>query len=189
MNFWQQKPTFWESKLNQHQTYDNLRNEIAKDLMQLLAPNGWKSILDVGGYKGAQGDKFQTRYKQKYESIDFTNQYDITKPWGPQGLKTRKFDIVMSSITLLVIPAEQVEAVLSQMFERAKNAVYIVEQKTEDMKAGEKINDDYGGKWAVTLPQIARNRFLFQLKSSKTSRTNLRWVKYTFIRRQPDKLL
>jgi hypothetical protein len=186
-NYWKDKPHFWLEK-QRHPAYGAQKAEAAKALTQILSAAGLKTTLDVGGYDGSFAKFLATPYRQKYTSIDFKNGYDLTQPWGPQGLNRRKFDVVMANITLLVIPPDKLQGVIDQMYQRANHALFIVEEDPEYRQAGEQINDEYGGKWAVTQEQLTDGQQVKEIKVER-SHINKKWLKYTIIKEQPATLL
>lgn len=182
MNFWQEKKQFWKNKTGDNEIYARQRREVARDVVSILTEKGLKTILDVGGYDGSLGTYLPALYKKEYKSIDILEGFDITESWAKQKLTPEKYDIVVCNLILLCISPDKTEHVLDEVFKRARYAVYIFEEYNEGKKHGDWINDDYGGKWVVTLPGIIRNRVPLTCISQDYSKVNRSWAKYTIIK-------
>lgn len=178
MNFWEEHKDWWKKKLDGHEVYRDAKKEIAIDLISLLELHGGKSILDVGGYKGGQAEFLPEEYKKHYKNIDIAEGFDITKDWAEQGL-TEKYDIVMTSLVLIAIPPEEMPHLLDEIFSHAKKAVYFYEEKRPDYNPGQQLNEDYGGKWAVTLDSLIAGRGVMKGIRMENAKANTSWAKYT----------
>lgn len=182
MNFWQEKKLFWKNKTGDNEIYARQKREVARDVVYLLSEKGLKSVLDVGGYDGSLGDYLPKHYKNQYKNIDISQGFDITESWAKQKLTPEKYDIVVCSLVLLCIPPEKLNHVLDEVFKRAKYGVYIFDEYNEGKKHGDWINDNYGGKWVVTLPGIIKKRVPLTRISQDFSKVNHAWAKYTIIK-------
>lgn len=179
-DFWKEKPEFWKNKLADHEIYQRQKAEVNQDLIQLLNLNNWNSVLDVGGYKGAQGELLPRQFE--YKNIDIIEGFDIRKSWKEQGLDKR-YDIVMTSLVLITTPPEDLTHVIDEMYAHAKHALYIFEEDRPELEHGTKLNDDYGGKWSVRLTGIIKDRPVFKSVKVIQSRVNPNWVRCTIIKK------
>lgn len=187
MNFWEDKNQFWTNKLRDNDIYIRQKNEIAQDITEILSTNNWKTILDVGGHKGELKEYLPKTYRQHYHYIDYQNGYDFLKPWEDQKIR-KKYDIIITSLTLLCIDPQYLSNLLKEIYAHAQYAVYFYEESPRGKKHGEKINDNYGGKWVVTMPGlIGDNMANLSFISSEPSKVNPdSWTKYRFYIKQTD---
>lgn len=189
MNFWEDKNEFWKNKTTDNPIYARQKLEIAEDLVGIMSENGWKSILDVGGYDGAMREYLPSKYRNHYKSIDYKTNFELQKNWKSQGL-SKKYDVVMTSLTLIAIAPDKLHSVLDQIYFYAKHLVYIFEEHPENKPHGYQVNNDYGGKWTVTLSHlISGHEHEFAQQSIQQSKTNPAWIKYIFLRKPQTTLL
>lgn len=180
MNYWEEKPQFWKNKITDNEIYALKNQEIAKDLEKLEKEiGGIKTLLDVGGYTGELEKYLPSSIKYQY--IDIKNGFDITKNWFDQGIY-KKYDVVLTSLVLITIPPEHIKKLMNRIIKRSNKAIYIYEEDPKLRKHGEVINENYGGKWTITLPGLLKGQPGFKKIKAYRSQINPAWVKYTIIK-------
>lgn len=144
MNFWQEKPEFWKGRIAGNKTYDLQKKELAGDIEAIQKTYHIQNVLDVGGYRGELG--LYLPKGLKYRSLDITDGFDVTKPWTPQGVEQKPFTLAVTSLVMIVLSPADVVATINEM---QKSADYLLfyEEAYGSHYTGEKITDDYGGKW------------------------------------------
>ncbi len=157
MNYWQEKPDFWQNKLAGNAMYDQQAQELGAHLNALATELGAKTILDVGGYKSRMRQHITPTLT--YFNYDLINGVDITKPWEKLGEPRIKYDITFTSLVLICLPPEEVEAVIWEMRGHTEKAIVLYEENfygTPGFEHGKKINEEYGGKWEYNWLKILK---------------------------------
>lgn len=178
MNYWEQNPSFWESKINGSTIYDVQGKELGDHINALATELGAKTVLDVGGYKSRMRQYIKPTLT--YFNYDIINGMDITKPWERLGEPRIKYDILMTSLTLLCFSPEDVEHIMWEMKGHATKAIVLFEEDWHDrisFEHGSKMNDDYGGKWQYNWLKVlkAHDDNVQRLQSA----VNPHWAIYT----------
>lgn len=165
MSWWATEANFkdWESKLEKYPVYEQQAEELRQDVRELF-PGGIPiepdpRILDVGGGNG--------RLKIG-EVIDIHTGFDITKDWERQGMTTKKYEVAITSLTLIVLPEEAVDFILTQMRWYASRYIYLYEQvMLPGTHCGQMVDDTHGPKYSHGWEDhIERNKLKVVYKRS-----------------------
>jgi len=145
MNFWSEKPEFWKSRIAGNATYQKQKAELVQDIADIKKTFGIQTVLDVGGYRGELGLSLPKGLK--YRSLDLVNGFDITKPWASQGLVKQPHTLALTSLVAIVLSPSDLLATIDQMQKNADYLLFYEELYDGRHYNGEKISEDYGGKW------------------------------------------
>lgn len=183
-NWWRDVLEFWKNKTAGNFIYEKQKEEVVNDLESLISEFDIKNIVDVGGYNGEVGKLLEKKkIDVSYTNLDFITKVDVRNDWTEQGFEKPKKEetLVMTSITLIVLPPEERAKVLKQMFEVGK-IVYCFEESHDDsIIDGQLLSNDFGGKWAVTLDGIVKECGETKSIRVEQSKINNHWVRYTII--------
>ena len=177
MNYWDEKADFWINKTRDNEIYQKQKLELVSDLKKIIREKKIKRVIDVGGYKGIVGTMLPDGVE--YINLDFRSGVDISLPWqGQKGMKSFKKEkgtLIITSLTLIVLPPEAVANVLSES-RKYGDHFYFYEEKfnPEKHQDGQKLNDEYGGKWLYDWERLFKP---WGLKNFVTSVVNPNWVR------------
>ncbi len=183
-NWWSVAPEFWKNKTQGNLIYAKQKEEVVNDLSSLIVEFDIKNIIDVGGYQGEIGKLIEEKQIQiNYTNLDFITKVDLTKDWIEQGLEKPKKEetIVATSLCLIAFPPEDRKNILKQMFELGKVIYCFEEVHDESITDGQRLSNDFGGKWAVTLDGIVKECGETKSIRIEQSKINNHWVRYTII--------
>lgn len=176
MNYWQEKPDFWDNRTRDHKAYEDQKAELVADVNKLIDISVIRNVIDVGGYKGGLRDSFP---KAKYQNLDIVEGFDITKDWEKQGLQVKPNTLCFTSLSLICFKPEDVRHIFQQM-KKYSRVMYLYEEYRPEEKHEQQISKEYGGKWAYDWNQLAAELELAY--SAKRSELNTAWIKATIIK-------
>lgn len=145
MNFWENKPDFWDNKTRDNKVYEDQKFELITDINHLIDRFGIKRVADVGGYKGGLCDSFPG---VEYVNLDIHNGFDITQDWVAQGFEDKPKTLCFTSLTLICFPPDDVQHIINQMLKFSSDLIYLFEEIRPENDHCEQISSEYGGKWA-----------------------------------------
>lgn len=144
-DYWKEKPDFWDNRTRDHKKYEDQKFELIMDINHLIDQFGIKRVVDVCGYKGGLRDSFPG---VEYVNLDVVEGFDVTKDWVDQGFESKPKTLCFESLSLICFPPEQAQFIVDQMLNYSSDLIYLFEEIRPECDHGEKISDDYGGKWA-----------------------------------------
>lgn len=169
-DWWKNESNFneWDHKTKRYPVYDEQKEELTSDIKSLIDGLGGKpTILDVGG----GNNRLEL---PNVKVIDIQDGFDITKDWKKQGL-TKKYDIVITSLTLIVFDEETVEFIVKQMRKHAKKYIYIYEETWQSKECGVDIAEGASPKYShVWVYHLGPATVI------KPSAINPRWIRMFF---------
>lgn len=176
MNYWQEKNEFWRNKTKDNEVYINAREEIGRDIAQLHELYNFEEIIDFGGYHGELREYLPAGIN--YVNLDFETGIDFSQDIKEQLIKNkielkgdRARTLALTSLTLITLPPDVVDAVLKEMHNFAKVRYFYEENTHIEYENGQKLNDNYGGKWNYVWGQVVKPNYFLQ------SHINPAWVR------------